>query len=88
MKLLGNRVLIKPDEVGGEQITHSGIIIPPAANKKEVPSMGVIVAIAPGKWGARVGDRVIFAKFDLDVIDLEGVEHRIGDIEHVLAVVQ
>ncbi len=68
VKLLGDRVLIKPAEV--EMKTASGIIIPETA-KKEKLMTGVVVAVGPGRFGdeadripmtVQVGDTVYFSR--------------------------
>ena len=54
IKLLGDRVLIKPEDM--ETTTPSGIIIPDTV-KKEKLMTGVVVAIGSGRFGDE-GDRI------------------------------
>ena len=72
LKPLGDRVIVKPDEVENEGQTKSGLIIPDA--NKEKPLTGTVVAIGPGRRDdqgrylaisefIKVGARVYFGKF-------------------------
>ncbi|MSU73509.1 co-chaperone GroES [Candidatus Kaiserbacteria bacterium] len=66
MQLLGDRVLVKPEEALKK--TASGILIPDAA-QKEKATRGVVLAVGPGKMNddgkvlpmsVRVGQKVYF----------------------------
>lgn len=57
---LKQRVVIKRDPVKTE--TESGFIIPKEAQKQEIS--GVVLATGPDVKDVKVGNRVIFGKFD------------------------
>ncbi|MDD2657947.1 MAG: co-chaperone GroES [Candidatus Pacebacteria bacterium] len=67
---LGDRVVAKPANTGGEKKLASGIIIPETVNKEKLLS-GEVVAVGPGKKNddgkrlpidVKVGDTVFFKK--------------------------
>lgn len=81
-KPLGDRVLVRPEEVADEK-SPSGIIIPDTA-QKEKPETGTVVAVGPGKPGddneiipvaVKVGDKVMFSKYGFDEITINDVEY-------------
>lgn len=70
LKPLGDRVVVKPANTGGEKKLASGIIIPETVNKEKLLS-GEVVAVGPGKKNddgkrlpidVKVGDTVFFKK--------------------------
>lgn len=70
LKPLGDRVVVKPAEMGGEKKLASGIIIPETVNKEKLLS-GEVVAVGPGKMNdegkrlpmeVKTGDTVFFKK--------------------------
>ena len=76
LRPLGDRVLVRPVE---EEEKAGGIIIPDVA--KERPSRGEVVAAGPGAplpsggrlpLDVRVGDRVLYAKYSGQEIQLDG----------------
>lgn len=78
-----------------EKATKSGILIPDTA-EKEKPTMGRVVATGPGKFNERgermpmtvkVGDTVLFKKYGMDEIEVDGKKYLVGDEDDVLAVV-
>ena len=82
-KPLGDRVLVKPDERGGEKKLASGIIIPKTADTEKLFT-GTVVATGPGRRdddGARMplevaeGDRVLFKKPWDEPLSLDGEEY-------------
>ncbi|HWB34367.1 MAG TPA: co-chaperone GroES [Candidatus Paceibacterota bacterium] len=93
---LSDRVLIKPllpEEMEGST-TSFGIIIPETVNK-EKPEQGTVVAVGPGKAGedgklapmtVKVGDRVMFSKYNFDEVKVKGVEYYIVSESNILAV--
>lgn len=83
LKPLGDRVVVRPSEKGGEKKLASGIIIPETVEKEKLLT-GTVVAIGPGKYteaGTRipmevaVGDVVLFKKPWDEPFKLDGVEH-------------
>lgn len=89
---LNDRVLVKRLE--SEEKTAGGLYIPDTA--KEKPSLGVVVAVGPGKVaenGARVamavkaGDQVVFNKYAGTEIKLGEGEHLIMREEDILGIV-
>ncbi|HVZ75748.1 MAG TPA: co-chaperone GroES [Candidatus Paceibacterota bacterium] len=97
MAPLGDRVLIKPlspEEMEGAT-TSFGIIIPETVNK-EKPEQGTVVAVGPGKMGedgklstmtVKVGDKVMFSKYNFDEVKVKGVEYYIVSESNILAVI-
>ncbi len=82
LKPLGDRVIIKADEV--ETKTATGLYI--AKETKERPQTGEIVAVGEGKLDkdgnlvpvpVKVGDRVVYGKFGGTEIELDGAEYLI-----------
>jgi chaperonin GroES len=89
---LSDRVLLKRSE--SETQTKGGIIIPDTA--KEKPQQGVIVAVGPGfvrDDGSRreplvkVGDRVMFGRYDGTEVTIDGEAHLIVREKDLLGVV-
>ena len=90
---LGNKVLIKRDEV--PETTEGGIIIPETANEK--PLEGEVVAVGKGTTlpnGKQValtvkkGDIVFFGPYAGTEITLGGDEHIIIDESEIIAVLE
>jgi chaperonin GroES len=93
VKPAGHRVLIKPDVT--EEKTQGGIILPGDKSRADQAQViGTIVAIGPTAWNihgdawAKVGDRVMFAKFAGVELIIEGDRHRVLNDEEVLAIVE
>ena len=91
---LGDRVLVRVEEAVTK--TKSGIIIPDTANK-ERPEQGVVVAVGAGRTTdegktiapkVKVGDAIIFSKYQLDEIKVEGEEYYILNESNILAIVK
>ena len=92
---LGDRVLVKPEEVEDKK-SPGGIIIPDTA-QKEKPERGRVVAVGPGKRGddnelvpvsVRVGDRVMFSKYGYDEIKIDDEEYYIVSEANILGVIK
>ena len=92
---LGDRVLVKPEEVEDKK-SPGGIIIPDNA-QKEKPERGRVVAVGPGKRGddnelvpvsVRVGDRVMFSKYGYDEIKIDDEEYYIVSEANILGVIK
>ena len=81
---LGPRVLIRPVEQ--ETTTKSGIILPETA--KEKPQQGIIEALGSEEelmTDLAVGDKVLFAKYTGNQIQVDGVDYIIMEESDVLA---
>lgn len=90
---LSNNIFLEPVEAG--QKTKSGIFIPDTA-EKDKPTMGKIFAAGPGKlnekgershMNVKVGDTVLFKKYGMDEIEIDGKKYLVGNEDDVLAVV-
>lgn len=92
IKPLGNRVLIK--KVEAETTTKSGIILPGKA--KEEPQIAKVVAVGSGliengkriELEVKVGDKVVFPKYQGAEIKLDGVDYIIIEESDLLAVIE
>jgi chaperonin GroES len=88
IKPLDDRVLVQPlEEV--ESRTSSGIIIPDTA--KEKPRIGVVVAVGTDEdLHAKVkeGDKILFAKYGGEEVEIDGKEYRIISRSDILAVIE
>lgn len=80
---LGDRVLVRPSEKGGEKKLASGIIIPETVDKEKLLT-GEVVAVGRGKVGSdgtrlpmevAVGDTVLFKKPWDEPLKIDGEEH-------------
>lgn len=81
---LGPRVLIQPIEQ--ETTTKSGIILPETA--KEKPQQGLIEAVGNEEEmmsDLAVGDKVLFAKYTGNQIQIDGTEYIIMEENDILA---
>lgn len=93
---LGNRVLVKPIDV--DDTSPSGLIIIPDI-AKQVPELGTVVAVGPGRTvvqgtqvvtiptGLKVGDKILFSKYSGITIKLDGDEHIVMNEDDVLMTV-
>ena len=93
MKLrpIGDKLVIEMVET--EEKTASGIVLPNSA--KEAPSVARVLAIGDEilkdkdkKDLIKVGDKIIFSKYDATEVKLENKEYRVVKIADVLAVVE
>ena len=83
---LDDRVLVIPDEATEER-TKSGLYIPETA--KEKPRTGTVVAVGTDddlKEKVKAGDKILFAKYGGEEIELDSVEHRIVQRSDILAI--
>ncbi len=89
---LGNRVLVKPEEV--QEKTPGGLVIPPNASDEKKPSYGEIVKLGKGKdskgnllkFDVKIGDLIYFKKYSPEELDIDGETLYILDTEDILAV--
>lgn len=87
IKPLDDRILVEPKEA--EEKTSSGLIIPDTA--KEKPRIGTVIAVGTDedlKEKIKEGNKVLFAKYGGDEIDVNGKELRIIQRSDILAVVE
>ena len=87
IKPLSDRVLIEP--VAAETKTASGIFIPDTA--KEKPQKGTVVAVGDGSkkhtMTVKIGDSVLYGKYDGTELKLEGKDYLIMREEDILAII-
>nr|WP_319776153.1 co-chaperone GroES [uncultured Sphaerochaeta sp.] len=87
LKPMDDRVLVELVEEVSK--TASGIIIPDSA--KEKPRMGVVIAVGTDedlKEYVKEGNKILFAKYGGEDIELEGKEYKIVNRSDILAVVE
>jgi len=87
IKPLDDRILLEP--MPAEEKTSSGLIIPDSA--KEKPRVGVVIAVGTDedlKEKIKEGNKVLFAKYGGDEVEMNGKEYRILQRSDILAVVE
>jgi len=87
VKPLDDRVLVEPMEE--EEKTASGIIIPDTA--KEKPRMGTVVEVGTDedlRENIKVGNKILFAKYGGEDIEIDGKEYKIIQRSDILAIVE
>lgn len=92
----GHRVLVKVDEL--ETQSKGGIILPgnDKGRKEDAQITGELVAVGPQAWKefsdgepwAKVGDRVLFAKYGGYVAEIDGQKYRVMNDEDITMVVE
>lgn len=88
LKVIDDRVLVKPEEKGDDK-SPGGIIIPDTA--KEKPQIGTVVAVGTEEDLQKVikeGDKIVFGKYTGDEIEYDGTKYLVvqrGDILAILA---
>ena len=91
LKPLGDRVIVKQDEA--EETTAGGLYI--AAESKEKPQSGVVLAVGEGKVNndgnlvpvpVKEGDRVLYGKYGGTEVKVNGEEVMILRSEDIYAV--
>jgi chaperonin GroES len=94
LKPLSNHLFI--EALSEEKTTKSGIVLPETA-EKEKPVMGTVVAVGPGKFNekgermpmsVKVGDKVLFKKYEPDEVEVEGKKYLVGEEEDILAILE
>lgn len=80
---LADRILVKPPDA--EKITSTGIIIPDTA-QRELPSLGEVVKIGPGRMddngvvhpvSVDVGDTIYFGRYAGYELEIDGVPMKV-----------
>ncbi len=93
MRPLRDRVLVTRLE--SETRTKSGIIIPDTAGEK--PMQARVIATGPGRRtddgevipiAVKKGDRILFAKYSGNEIEIDGQEHLILREDEILAIIE
>lgn len=91
LKVLGNKVLVKPDKV--EETTATGIVLPGRQGQKK--NIGTVVSVGPGRLlgnGKRIepdikaGDHVLFEQYVGAPITDNGEEYLIMTEQDIIAV--
>lgn len=91
IKPLANHLFIAVSE--GEQMTKSGIYIPESTESK--PTTGKVVAIGEGKlndkgeripMSVKVGDTVLYRKYGLSEVEIDGEKYMVGSEDDILAI--
>ncbi len=89
---LADRVVLKP-------LTEekSKVIVIAKTGDEEKPERGEVVAVGPGKKNdkgelvamtVKVGDKVLFAKYTPNEIEIDGEEYLVVDEKDILAILQ
>lgn len=96
IKVLGNRVLILPDPI--PEKTSGGIFRPDTTveHEKYHVVMGTIKAIGDYAWQgffdskpwAKVGDRVVYAKYGGMIVEDNKIQYRLLNDEDIMAIVE
>ncbi len=87
IKPLDDRVLLEP--MPAEEKTSSGLIIPDSA--KEKPRVGTVISVGTDedlREKIKEGNKVLFAKYGGDEVEMNGKEYRILQRSDILAVVE
>jgi len=93
---LADRVLVKPGNPKDGKKTKSGIIIPETVSK-DLPEMGEVLVVGPGKtlddgkivpMNVKVGDVVIFSKYGPDEVKIDDEKYYIIREEAILAIIK
>ena len=86
VKPLQDRILLKPELA--ESKTASGIIIPDTAQEKTQKAVVMAVGDDKEKIKVSVGDKVIYDKYAVTQIKIEGEEYLIVKASDVVAVIE
>jgi chaperonin GroES len=87
IKPIDDRILLEP--LQAEEKTASGIIIPDTA--KEKPRMGTVIAVGTDedlREKIKEGNKVLFARYGGDEIEMNGKEYKLIQRSDILAVVE
>ena len=87
IKPLDDRVLL--EAMPAEEKTSSGLIIPDTA--KEKPRVGVIIAVGTDEdlnEKIKEGNKVLFAKYGGDEVEMNGKEYRVLQRSDILAIIE
>ena len=93
-KPLSNHIFLEAESE--EKITKSGIVLPETA-EKEKQTVGIVVAVGPGKrnekgeivpMSLKAGNKVLFKKYGPDEVEFDGKKYLVGDEDDVLAILE
>ena len=87
IKPLDDRVLL--EAMPAEEKTSSGLIIPDSA--KEKPRVGIVIAVGTDedlKEKIKEGNKVLFAKYGGDEVEMNGKEYRVLQRSDILAIIE
>lgn len=91
IKPLANHLFI--ESIEAESMTKSGIYIPESAESK--PTTGKVIAVGEGKMNekgertpmsVKIGDTVLYKKYGLSEVEIEGKKYMVGDEDDILAI--
>lgn len=94
IKPLSNNLFI--ESIEEEKTTKSGILLPETA-EKEKPIKGKIIAVGSGKinekgeripMSVKIGNIVLFKKYEPDEIEIEGKKYLVGNEDDILAILE
>ncbi|HEY1176022.1 MAG TPA: co-chaperone GroES [Phytomonospora sp.] len=75
IRLLHDRILVKPDVSEGERRSAAGIVIPATASMGHRLAWAEAVAIGPLVRAVQLGDRVLFDPDERSEVELHGSEY-------------
>lgn len=75
VKLLHDRLLVKPDGGDGDRRSTGGILIPATAQVGKRLSWAKVVAVGPNVRTIETGDQVLFEVEDRAEVELHGVDY-------------
>jgi len=81
---LGKRVLVERQEE--TKTTASGIIIPDSATEK--PFHGKVVAVSEEVKEVKVGDMVVFGKYNFSELTVDGTIYLVIETENLLGIMK
>ena len=90
---LSDRVIVEPEKT--EQKSKGGVVLPDSV-EKEKPQQGKVTAIGKGKYvggkfvrpEVKVGDKVLYAKYGGDEIEISGRKLIILEAKDILAIIK
>lgn len=75
IKMMHDRVLVRPGADEGERTSSGGILIPATAQVGRKLSWARVVSVGPNVRSVEVGDRVLFEPEDRGSVELQGIEY-------------
>jgi len=77
---VSDKVLVRPE--AAEEMSEGGIVIPDQA--RQMPGRGEVVAVGRDTEEVRVGEIVLYNKYDISLVEIEGEEFAILAEENLL----